>query len=68
MRVTDWAAPSWGPTGEMSPLTAWRMTGSNKRAVGSLDLLVRCTHILACPRGRVESVVRELLRWLPDFS
>lgn len=37
MRVTNWAPQSWGPTGKMSPLAAWRMTSSNERAVGSLD-------------------------------
>lgn len=37
MRVTNWAPQSWGPTGKMSPLAAWRMTSSNERTVGSLD-------------------------------
>ena len=46
-------AQSWGPTPRrQAPLEGWRMTGTNRRAVASLD----STHeelVLTCPQGRI---------------
>ena len=66
--ATYWAPQSWGPTlGRLVPLAAWRVSGTNRRAVGIPDSThEEHTGVALLPKQRKEDRLK-LLRRLAGF-